>query len=145
MSSRGLILFKKANDSASKAAQTVAQGRIFDLYAHEDGVTLEGSSTAFAAHSEAGGDWKGWAAYCQENFDFFIVYADDCDVSFDGDEGDVVIGKGTWGVVDGVPDLDDIIVYYDGELYDTLDMTEIDSNNWKACAKIVFGTASADQ
>lgn len=143
MSTRGLILFKKATDSAAKAAQAVVEAAIFDLYAQVPDTLLESSGTAFAAHVEAGGDWKGWAEYARAEYDFFIVYADDCEVVFDPsiDEGAVTLGKGTYGVLDLVTDMEDILVYYKGALYNGLELRETDSRNWKACGVLDFGIA----
>lgn len=143
MPARGLILFKKANDSVAKAAQTVAEGTIFNLYADVPDTVIEASGPAFARHSEAGGDWKGWAEYARAEYNFFIVFADDCEVAFDPsiDEGAVTLGKGTYGVLDLVTDMEDILVYYKGALYDGLELRETDSRNWKAYGVLDFGIA----
>lgn len=137
MSTRGLILFKKASDSAAKAAQAVVEAAIFDLYAQVPRTLLESSGTAFAAHVEAGGDWKGWAQYAFDTYDFFIIVAESGDTTFDGTDGKTVVGKGTYGVIDLIDDLGDLLVYYDGTLYDATDVYEV-GTDWKAFGAVEY-------
>ena len=137
-SARGLILFVKADNSVAKAAQTVGEAKVYDLYKDDPSVTLTTSGNAFAAHNEAGGDWKNWAEYALSNFDFFILYADDLEVSEVGDTRTVVIGKGTFGILDEVDELGDILVYYQGDLYDCLGVADSGDKNWKRAGLVTF-------